>query len=79
MAVIVVVQDEEDVTLETDSVDSVSIEVTQTQPEVFVNVTQQIGVVEVLAGQPGLNNVHVGDTPPAVPQEDFIWVDTSGL
>lgn len=38
-------------------------------------------VIEVLAGlpgQPGVQNVFVGTTPPSNPQENWIWVDTNG-
>lgn len=47
-------------------------------PKAVVNTLPTATVVNVLKGQPGLQNVHVGPTPPANPFENMIWIDTSG-
>lgn len=44
----------------------------------LTEIPTETAVIEVLAGLPGVQNVYVGTTPPANPQENWLWIDTNG-
>lgn len=79
MGIIIEISDSDD--------DPVVVDVSQQGPVTVVdnsaqvevtNNTDEVPVIEVTRGLPGVQNVYVGDTPPNNPQEGWIWIDLSG-
>ena len=77
MAIIVVVQEGVDAELDTNDTQNTVVDIVNTVPIVSTTSTQVAVPIEVLTGQPGVQNLFVGTTPPAFPQEGFVWIDTS--
>lgn len=52
------------------------VEITNTTTQLNITNPTSAVVIEVLKGQPGVQNLYVGPTPPNNPEEGWIWIQT---
>jgi hypothetical protein len=77
MGVIIEIQDEAGTTLATGTTEQHAEIVVNNSPVELGQPAPQSVVVEVMKGLPGVQNLHVGPTPPENPEENMVWIDTS--